>query len=50
MREKVEAVEVMCPKCRETRIIYLPKEEIPTCPRCRVPMVIRELLNEGKAY
>ncbi|SMC27125.1 hypothetical protein SAMN02746041_02868 [Desulfacinum hydrothermale DSM 13146] len=50
MREKLEPVEVMCPKCKETRIIYLPKEEIPACPRCGVPMVIRELLDEGKSY
>jgi len=50
MREKSEAVEVVCPKCKETRIIYLPKEEVPKCPRCRVRMVIRELLDEGKSY
>jgi hypothetical protein len=50
MRDKLEAVEIECPKCKETRIVYIPKEEIPRCPKCNVQMVIRELLDEGKAY
>lgn len=50
MRDKLEAIEVRCPKCEHTEIIYIPKEEIPKCPTCRVQMVIKELLDEGKAY
>jgi len=50
MREKLEAIEVECPRCRNTQIVYIPKEEIPKCPQCNVQMVIRELLDEGKAY
>ena len=49
-KEKREAVETVCPKCRRTEIVYLPDEDVPMCPRCRVRMVIRELLNEGKSY
>ena len=49
-KEKREAVEAVCPKCRRTEIVYLPDEDVPMCPRCRVRMVIRELLNEGKSY
>ncbi|WP_198018175.1 hypothetical protein [Hippea jasoniae] len=47
---KVEAVEVKCPKCGYTMIIYMPKEEIPKCPQCGTQMVISELLDEGKYY
>ncbi|GBE15709.1 hypothetical protein BMS3Abin14_01784 [bacterium BMS3Abin14] len=50
MREKAEAVQVKCPKCGRTAIIYLPKEEIPRCPDCGVRMVLCELLDEGKSY
>jgi len=50
MREKMEAIEVVCPKCRRTEIIYLPNENIPKCPECDIRMVIRELLREGKSY
>lgn len=50
MRDKVEAVEVKCPKCGITLIIYMPQEEIPLCPECHVRMVIKELLDEGKSY
>jgi ribosomal protein S27E len=50
MREKSEAVEVQCPKCRHTLIIYIPKEEIPRCPSCGTRMVIKELLDEGKSF
>lgn len=48
--EKNQPVEVICPKCRKTQIIYLPKEELPKCPQCRVPMLINEILTEGKSY
>ncbi|MDF1593945.1 MAG: hypothetical protein P1P89_20755 [Desulfobacterales bacterium] len=50
MREKQEAIEIECPKCKYTQIVYIPKEEILKCPKCNVQMVIRELLDEGKAY
>lgn len=50
MREKKEPIEVMCPKCKQTKIIYIPKEEMPKCERCHIRMVIRELLDEGKSY
>jgi len=50
MGERREMVEIMCPKCRHTEIIRMPKEEIPKCPDCKnVRMIIRELLREGKA-
>ena len=50
MREKKEAIEVICPKCKRTAIIYIPKEDIPKCPDCDIKMIIRELLTEGKSY
>lgn len=50
MREKQEPVEVVCPRCKHTEIVYLPKEEIPKCPHCGRQMVISELLDEGKSY
>lgn len=50
MREKKEAVEVICPKCKRNEIVYIPKEDIPKCPDCNIKMIIRELLTEGKSY
>lgn len=50
MREKAEAVEVKCPKCGRTQIVYIPKEEIPKCPDDGTQMYIIELLDEGKSY
>lgn len=50
MRDKMEAVEVVCPKCKRTEIRYLPQETIPKCPDCSIQMVIQELLDEGKSY
>ncbi len=51
MRPKKQAVEVVCPKCQHTEIIYMPKEKIPICPKCqKVQMVIKEILAEGKSY
>lgn len=49
-RGRREPVEVRCPRCRYTEIIYLPKEEIPRCPQCNIQMSISELLDEGKSY
>lgn len=43
-----EAVEVVCPKCRETQIVYFPKESMPICPHCKIEMVVKEVLTEGK--
>lgn len=47
-RYKREFVEVHCPKCKRSRIICLPEEEIPSCEMCKIPMVIKEVLTEGK--
>ena len=49
-KKKKEAIEVKCPKCRHTQIVYLSTEEIPRCPECNERMVIREFLVEGKSY
>ena len=46
MRDKKEAVQVKCPKCKRTQIVYIPEEDIPDCPDCRVQMNIEELLDE----
>lgn len=50
MAKASEPVEVVCPKCRRTEIVYIPKEEIPLCPDCRVRMLLHEVLREGKSY
>ena len=50
VREQLSGRQIECPKCKKTQIVYIPKEEIPKYPKCRVQMVIRELLDEGKAY
>ena len=50
MRDKREAVQIKCPKCKRTQIIYIPDEEFPDCPDCKIQMIIEELLNEGKSY
>jgi len=44
-----EPVEVKCPKCGRTEIVYLPDEEIPVCEKCGIRMTISELLDEGKS-
>jgi len=49
-RGKQEPVEIICPKCRYTEIIYLPIEDLPKCPECHTQMLINELLDEGKSY
>ena len=48
--EYVEALEVVCPRCRHTELVYSPKEEIPKCPACKIRMVVKEILTEGKSY
>ncbi len=50
MRKQSEPVEVVCPHCKYTGIVYLPEEELPKCPKCGRQMVISELLDEGKSY
>jgi ribosomal protein S27E len=50
MSDKSEAIEVICPKCRRTEIIHSPKEEIPKCENCKIRMVIKEILKEGKSF
>ncbi len=49
-RSKKEPVEIICPKCRYTEIIYFPVDDLPLCPKCKIPMIISELLDEGKSY
>ena len=50
MVEKNQMVEVICPKCRDTRIISLPAETLPKCAQCNLQMIIKEILTEGKCY
>jgi hypothetical protein len=49
-RGKLEPIEVICAKCRYTKIVYLPIEDLPLCPKCNTRMSISELLDEGKSY
>lgn len=49
-RGKREPVEIVCTKCRNTKIVYLPIEDLPLCPKCNIRMSISELLDEGKSY
>ena len=48
-RDKAEPVQVQCPRCRHTEIIYIPIEDMPRCPEFGAEMIIRELLDEGKS-
>ena len=48
-KEKITTVEVKCPLCDHTEIVYIPKEEIPECPIHRIKMIIKEVLEEGKS-
>jgi ribosomal protein S27E len=50
MPQRNEPIEVVCPNCRRTEIVYIPKESIPRCEDCDRRMVLRELLREGKSY
>lgn len=47
---KIQVVEVKCPKCGFNQIKYIPKEEIGKCPECNTGMIIFEILEEGKSY
>jgi ribosomal protein S27E len=47
---RIEPIEVVCPRCRATAIVYIPREPIPRCPECGREMIFRELLDEGKSY
>ena len=49
-KDQKEAVEIVCPNCKRTEIVYITKEEVPKCEDCKVRMVIRELLKEGKSF
>ncbi|MBG0775533.1 MAG: hypothetical protein H0S85_03765 [Desulfovibrionaceae bacterium] len=49
-QRKSQAVEAVCPKCKRKEIVYIPREELPKCPVCKVQMVVSELLTEGKSY
>jgi hypothetical protein len=50
MDQETLPIEVLCPKCKLTEIIYLQKEDMPKCPKCKIRMGIREVLREGKSY
>ena len=41
-RGKKEPIQVKCPRCKLTEIIYIPDEDIPHCPECGTRMVIVE--------
>jgi hypothetical protein len=44
------AVELICLRCKRTKILYVPAEEVPKCPDCNIRMTINEILREGKSY
>lgn len=48
-KTEITTVEVKCPLCDHTEIVYIPKEEIPSCPEHKVKMIIKEILEEGKS-
>lgn len=50
MTQQQQTVEILCPKCKRTEIIHVPTEQLPRCPVCKIQMVIREVLTEGKSY
>lgn len=47
-RYRREFIEVACPMCDQRKIICVPEESIPTCEFCKIEMVIKEILTEGK--
>ena len=51
MQESIEPVEIVCPKCQRTEIVYLPKESIPNCEQYDVPMMLRdEVIGVVRVY
>ena len=49
-KNKTTNVEVVCPKCRHTEIVKIPRDiSFPKCPKCNSNMLIKELLREGKS-
>ena len=47
-RYKREFIEVVCPLCNQRKILCIPDESIPKCEFCKVEMVLKEVLTEGK--
>ena len=47
-RYQREFIEVGCPICNQRKIICVPEESIPRCEFCKVEMVLKEVLTEGK--
>lgn len=47
-RYRREFLEVGCPICNQRKIICVPEESIPRCEFCKVEMVLKEVLTEGK--
>ena len=50
MEQETLPIEIICPECKHTEIMYLLKEDMPKCPKCKIRMIIREVLREGKSY
>ena len=48
-KDQKEAVEIICPNCKRTEIVYITGEQMPKCEECNIRMVFRELLKEGKS-
>jgi hypothetical protein len=48
-KDPKEAVEIICPHCKRTEIVYITKEEMPKCEDCSGRMFFRELLKKGKS-
>ncbi|MFC1488928.1 hypothetical protein ACFL6B_03675 [Thermodesulfobacteriota bacterium] len=40
MSDELLPLEVKCPKCKDTEIIYIQKEDMPKYPKCDIQMVI----------
>lgn len=47
-RYKREFIEIACPICKQRKIICVPEESIGLCEYCRVEMIFKEVLTEGK--
>lgn len=47
--EETTMVEVKCPLCDHTEIVYVPNEDMPKCPIHNCTMNIHEVLEEGKS-
>ncbi len=46
MRDKLDIIEVICPRCHRIETVYLPFKAPPRCAACAVRMVLKERLDE----